>query len=284
MNEIKNVKNDQVNVKNAKASSSAILILLAMVFSLVTGCLSGVKDAREEFIPNLSVRTEPQLNVSIVNKFGATSELELCEAIFSKTADMQKPFKRVKLYKNNSFSLTEFAAGETFYIGAFIDLDGNLEATYGVDPIGGAYEELGLRLGKSPEENFSERDRESNFKVVIKSGEPTNVEIKMLRPITGRYPQANTLGTTTMPEFSWSETKGIVKYIINVYNDETANPYWRAASYSTKIRYSLISTYKDMTLINPVQLPASAKHKWSLAGYDENDVLWAYAPGTSFMP
>lgn len=260
------------------------LASLAAYLCASAGCVSGKNTGGDEFVANPNARFTPVLNGRIVNRYGAASETELCEIVFSRTADMQKPFKRFRLYRNEEFSLEEFAAGEEFYIGAFIDLDGDLSPTYGSEPVGGAYAEIAMGLCVSAEFNFTEREKVSEYKIVIKGDRPTAVEIKMLRPITGRAPANGAIGLTTRPRFDWSPVTGIANYKITVYNDETAGDYWQAVSYSTGITYSVLNAGGDREMFSAKLLPANKRHKWSLAGYDSGGELWAYGPGLTFLP
>jgi hypothetical protein len=265
-----------------------ILFLIAAVYLFTAaGCISGKGggDSDAEFAPNPNVKFTPVLNGKVVNKYGSSSEIELCEIVLSRTSDMRSPFKRFRLYRNDEFSLEEFAAGEEFYIGAFIDLNGDLAPTYGVDAVGGAYADIALSLCQSAEANFTERDRVSEYKIVIKKDRPTNIEMKLLRPITGRAPINGAIGLTTKPRFVWNApAPGITAYKITVYNDETAGNYWQAVSYSNGITYSVLNDGGDYDLSAAKLLPANARHRWSLAGYDRQNELWAYAPGFTFLP
>ena len=106
-----------------KTSTFIYIALICFIF-FGAGCINS-KSGESEFIANPNVRFDPLLSVNVVNKYGSSSETELCEIVFSRTRDMQSPFKRFRLYKNNVFELGGFGAGDEFYIGAFIDLDSN---------------------------------------------------------------------------------------------------------------------------------------------------------------
>ena len=262
-----------------------IFALLIACIGFAAGCINSKTDRSGEFIPNTAVRFDPVFNAKIINKYGDIAETQLCEVVLSKTADMQKPFKRFRLDKNTEFCLTGFDAGEEFYIGAFIDFDGSLTPTYGFEPVGGAYADIALAMCYPPEVNFSERKKLSPYKVVIKKDAETNIEIKILRPIKGRNPVNGEIGLTTKPRFSWLATAAAISaYKISVYNEETASAYWQAVSYSNEITYSILNNNNDYNLIPAKLLPANARHKWSLIGYDVNNEEWAYGPGFLFLP
>lgn len=256
--------------------------LICCIF-LGAGCINR-KSAEPEFMANPNIRFDPLLSVNVVNKYGSSAEIELCEIVFSRTRDMQSPFKRFRLYKNNVFELGGFASGEEFYIGAFIDLDSNLSPSFGHEPVGGAYAEEAISLCQPPEVNFNDSRKESAFKVIIKKDETTKIELKMLRPITGRTPSNGSLGLTTLPEFSWKAPDGINAFKITVYGGEKAGAYWQAVTYSEKIKYSILSCNNDYALMPAALLPADSRHKWSLIGYDSGNDPWAYAPGYLFLP
>jgi len=264
-----------------KSLLSAVFILLILNAS---GCIGSKTGADEELILNTAIRFTPIVNVEIINKYGDSIETSLCEIIFSKTSDMQSPFKRFRLNKNTSFCLDEFEAGDEFYIGAFIDANSNLEPDYGREAVGGAYADIALSMCEPPGVNYMNKNKISKYKINVKKDAPTAVELKMLRPITKRTPEAGAIGLTTKPSFEWTELKGINTYKISVYNEETAGAYWQAVSYSNKITYSVLSPESGYNLIEEKLLPASARHKWSLTGYDKCNELWAYAPGISFLP
>ena len=255
----------------------------------ITGCLNGVsKDTSGIIEENPAVRFTPSLAIKISNKYGDTAELELCEIVMSKTSDMRSPYKRFRLYKNGNYEMSGFAGGEVFYIGAFVDADKNLEVTYGTDPIGGAYS--------------TTYDSAARSRVEISYDRPTVVELKLLRPITGRTPAHNTLGTGTKPFFSWERPAGITSFQISVYDspsfieytkyqpeevdliNENALLYWRALSYSNSMTYADITYNKDVETFKAIPLAADSKHRWSLLGFDAHNEVWAYAPGTSFLP
>lgn len=264
-----------------------IIIFASLIACLgfAAGCINSKTAGNEEFIPNTAVRFDPVFNAKIINKYGDISEIGLCEIVLSKTADMQKPFKRFRLDKNTEFCLTGFNAGEEFYIGAFIDFDGSLTPTYGFEPVGGAYADIALAMCQPPEVNFNERNKISPSKVVIKKDSETDIEIKILRPIKGRKPVNGEIGLTTKPVFSWTAPAGAISaYKISVYNEETASAYWQAVSYSNEIKYSVLNNNNDYNLIPAKHLPANARHKWSLIGYDANNEEWAYGHGFLFLP
>ncbi|HOD39715.1 MAG TPA: hypothetical protein PKW98_16835 [Candidatus Wallbacteria bacterium] len=265
-----------------KTSTFIYIALICFIF-FGAGCINS-KSGESEFIANPNVRFDPLLSVNVVNKYGSSSETELCEIVFSRTRDMQSPFKRFRLYKNNVFELGGFGAGDEFYIGAFIDLDSNLSPSFGYEPVGGAYAEEAISLCQPPEVNFNDGKKESAYKIIIKKDEVTKVELKMLRPITGRAPFNGALGLTTLPEFSWKAPAGINAFKITVYGGEKANAYWQALTYSEKIKYSILSGNNDYALIPAALLPADSRHKWSLIGYDSQNDMWAYAPGYLFLP
>ncbi len=260
---------------------SAVFILL--IFS-IAGCIGSKTGNNEELILNAAIRFTPIVNIEVINKYGDSSETSLCEIVFSKTSDMLSPFKRLRLDKNTHFSINEFKAGDEFYIGAFIDANGNLEPDYGREPVGGAYADIALSMCEPPEVNYMNKNRISKYKINVNKDIPTVTELKMLRPITGRKPGAGAMGLTTKPSFEWTELKKINKYKITVYNEETAGAYWQAVSYSNKITYSILNPDGGYNLIEAKLLPASARHKWSLTGYDAYNELWAYATGISFLP
>jgi hypothetical protein len=262
-----------------------IIAALIACLGLAAGCINSKTNQAGEFIPNPAVRFEPVFNAKIINKYGDISETALCEIVLSKTGDMLKPFKRFRLDKNTGFSLTGFSAGDEFYIGAFIDTDGSLTPTYGREPLGGAYADIALGMCYPPEVNFIEKDNISRYKVVIKKDIETDIEIKILRPIKGRKPVNGELGLTTKPRFAWeAPAAGISAYKISVYNEETASAYWQAVSHSNEITYSVLNNNNDYNLIPAKILPANARHKWSLIGYDANNEEWAYGTGFLFLP
>jgi len=266
-----------------------LFFAISVLIMMITGCLNSVsKEAAGIIEENPAVRFTPSLTIKVSNKYGDTAELELCEIVMSKTTDMRSPYKRFRLYKNGTYEMSGFSGGEIFYIGAFIDLDKNLEVTYGTDPIGGAYS--------------TTYDSAARSRVEILYDRPTVIELKLLRPITGRTPSHNTLGTGVKPAFSWNEISGITSFQISVFDspsfieytkyqpeevdekNENALLYWRAVSYSNSIIYADITLNKDVELFKALMLPADAKHRWSLLGFDSRNEVWAYAPGTSFLP
>ncbi len=262
-----------------------IFASLIACLGLAAGCINSKTNRSDEFIPNPAVRFEPVFNAEIINKYGDSSETSLCHIVLSKTGDMLTPFKRFRLGKNTKFSLDGFRAGDEFYIGAFIDTDGNLAPTYGGEPLGGAYVDIALSMCYPPEVNFIEKNNISRYKVVIKKGVETNIEIKILRPIKGRSPFNGEIGLTTKPHFAWeAPAAAISAYKISVYNEETASAYWQAVSHSNEITYSILNSNNDYNLMPAKILPANARHKWSLIGYDTNGEEWACGIGFLFLP
>jgi hypothetical protein len=271
-----------------KKSRPFLFFSIFVLILTITGCLSRVSDVKSDAGENPAVRFTPSLAIRVSNKYGDISELELCEIVMTKTSDMRSPYKRFRLYKNGNYDLNGFSGGEIFYIGAFIDADKNLEVTYGTDPVGGAYS--------------TAYDASAKSRVEISYDRPTVVELKLLRPITGRTPAHNTLGAGTMPVFSWNALPGITSYQISVYDspsfieytkyqpeqvdliNENALLYWRAVSYSNIMTYAGITYNKDVEIFKALPLTADSKHRWSLVGFDSQNEVWAYAPGISFLP
>lgn len=265
-----------------------LFFAISFLIMTITGCLGTVSGVKESIPENPAVRFTPSLAIKVSNKYGDTAELELCEIVMSKTSDMRSPYKRFRLYKNGNYQMSGFSGGEIFYIGAFVDIDKNLEVTYGTDPIGGAYS--------------TTYDSAARSRVEISCDRPTVVELKLLRPITGRTPSHNTLGAGTKPSFSWNRPDGITSFQISVYDSpsfieytkyqpeevdivkENALLYWRALSYSNALNYGEITYNKDVETFKSIPLSADAKHRWSLLGFDAHNEVWAYAPGISFLP
>lgn len=274
----------KINFKIFKIS--LILICFLIISFSIIGCVFNKAYNTTLFIPNPNVRFTPILKGIVVNKYGLTSEIELCEIILSKTKDMQNIFNRFRLYKNNEFEVTEneLKGNKEFYIGAFIDFDKNLEPSIGNEPLGGEYINHALKLCQSYEANFME-NLDNKYKITIKDYEPTFVELKIIRPIVKIKPLNGDIGTTCKPEFEWNKINGLNCYKITVYNDENSKLFWQAITYSNKITYATINTnLGDYIISNAITLPANQRHKWSLLGYDNNNEIWGYGIGTTFLP
>jgi len=248
----------------------AISLFLFSLCFFTAGCLNGKTAANEEFVPMPYIRFDPVLTLEMINKFGTSDETELCEVIFSKTADMSAPFKRFRLNRGPRVEFSEFAAGDVFYVGAFIDLSRDLVPTYGVDPVGGAY--------------ASDFDPDNGSKVEIFADRTTEVEIRILRPISGRSPTNGYFGTAQIPSFSWNAITGIGRFEITVYDKISAAPEWRALIYGNSISYGKTCAGGTLDLIKAEPLEADRKHYWTLTGFDSNNQAWAYGKEMSFLP